>query len=542
MFITQRQNILMEKDVVTKKGVFKLSGKKLKTKSEVISQENGSGSDQVDHGFNKFQSIFWPIHSYELKKFLPMSLLMFCILFVYSMAKDLKDVFIQTYATCGGPQLLSVLKLFFVMPFAVLAVMIFTTLINKFGKEKTFYIIISFFVVFYAIFGFLIFPNISVLHASEEQVNYLRSRLPGFMYNIIPCITNWSYTLFYIVSEIWGTMAISSLFWQFANQITKKTEVKRFFGLFSLIGNIGVIISGSSLKAMSRVKDEAVFDAHVKVLMASIVLFGLLTMLIYTYINKVVMKDKRFQNSDEVKVKKEKEKVGTMQGIKILFHSKYLLLISVMVIGFGLCSNFLEVLLKEKMLELMPSKHAYASMTSNLTIAIGVFSIVAVLLSANILRRCKWRTSALFTPMVLFIMGGTFFGLVMWGEFMGKTIFGMNVLTLSVVFGIIADASSKSSKFSLFDTTKSMAYIPLDEDTKTKGQAAVEVIAGRLGKAGASSVQYVLMNLVSIGSKLSSHLFVVVPVFLTMVLGWIASVVKLSDKYEKAIGKNELLQ
>lgn len=514
-----------------------MNGKKLK------SSNNRVEDPQVNvREFNKFQAFFWPIHAYELKKFLPMSFLMFCILFAYSMVKDLKDVFVQTYAVGGGAHLLSALKLFFVMPFAILSVMIFTVLMNKFGKQKTFYIIVSSFLCFYAVFGFIIFPNIEKIQGSAEQTEYLRSVWPRFLYNIVPCITNWAYTLFYIVSEMWGTMAISSLFWQFANQVTKKTEVKRFFGLFSTIGNIGVILSGSTLKAMAHVRDEAAFDAHVKILMGGVIVFGILTMLVYWYINKIVMKDPRFKVDDAEKTKKSKEKVGVMQGIRILCKSRYLLLVAVLVIGFYVCSNFIEVLMKEKMRELVPMKHQYSNMASNLTIVTGVFAIVANLLSANILRRCKWRTSALVTPMVVLVFGGSFFALVMWGEFISSQFLGMNVLWLAVIFGIAVDALSKSVKFSLFDTTKSMAYLPLDDDTKTKGQAAVEVIGGRLGKAGAASVQYVLMSVIDIGSKLSSHLLFVVPVFLATVIGWIASVFKLSGKYEKAIGNNDLLE
>lgn len=505
-----------------------------------------SNSDQtsktVDSGFNRFQAFWWPIHAYELKKFLPMCFLMFCILFVYSMVKDLKDVFIQTYAIGGGVHLLASLKLFFVMPVALIAVMIFSTLVDKFGKSKTFYIIISSFLLFYAIFGLIIFPNIDKLQGSPEQLKHWQTVCPIFLYNIIPCFVNWAYTLFYVFSEMWGTMVISLLFWQFANQVTRKSEVKRFFGLFSTIGNMGVIFAGNTLKAMANVENEEAFDAHVKILMGGVIVFGVLTMLIHKYIDSVVMKDPRFKNDDEVSSKKSKEKVGTMQGIKILCKSKYLRLISVLVIGFGFCNNFVEFLLKEKMRDLFPTKTAYSNMTSNLTIVTGIFAILANLVSANILRRCKWKTSAMATPMILLTLGGAFLGLVLWGERVSPQLLGFNVLGLAVAFGISVDALAKSSKFSLFDTTKSMAYLPLDDDTKTKGQAAVEVIAGRLGKVGASAIQYVLMGIIDVGSKLSSHLFVIIPVFLATVCGWIASVFKLSDKYEKAVGKNKMLE
>ena len=45
--------------------------------------------------FNKFQELFFPIYGYELKKFIPMSLLMFMIVFIYGLVRSLKDYFIH---------------------------------------------------------------------------------------------------------------------------------------------------------------------------------------------------------------------------------------------------------------------------------------------------------------------------------------------------------------------------------------------------------------------------------------------------------------
>lgn len=70
---------------------------------------------------------------------------MFFILFVYTLVRDLKDIFVQyhTHIWAGAgkadtAQLISALKVWYVMPVAFLAVMAFSYLMNKFDFKKLF--------------------------------------------------------------------------------------------------------------------------------------------------------------------------------------------------------------------------------------------------------------------------------------------------------------------------------------------------------------------------------------------------------------------
>lgn len=485
--------------------------------------------------FGKIRSLLWPIHGYEMKKFLPMSFLMFFILFVYTMVRDLKDSLVRKTAVCGGTELVPQLKLWFVLPAAFLLVMLYTTLLNKFGFKKTFYIMVSSFMAFYVIFLLFLYPNRDVIHANEATVRAMQASWPKFFYWIIPCLTNWSFTLFYIVSELWGTMAISSLFWQFAYEVTMKNEVKRFFALYSVIGNIGVFCSGGLLKTISRLGG----DAHIYVCVWTCVAFGIIVMAIYWYINAVVLKDPRLYDPSQVKSKKKKEKVGTMDGIKILCKSPYLLMICAIVLCYGIGINFFEVIWKKYTDKMVTGASGVSDMMANLSMLVGILTIVASFIGQNILRKTSWRTSALIPALILAIFGGIFFVMVLYAEFVSPVIFGTSAIAVLNWFGVFIDALSKSVKYCLFDSTKNMAYMPLDEDTRTKGQAAVEVIGGRAGKSGASAVGMVLTSVVSAGSALTDHVVTITVLFGATVVGWVSAVFNLSKKYETKMAEQE---
>mmetsp|Transcript_8429 Transcript_8429/g.20274 ORF Transcript_8429/g.20274 Transcript_8429/m.20274 type:complete len:105 (+) Transcript_8429:1619-1933(+) len=54
---------------------------------------------------------------------------------------------------------------------------------------------------------------------------------------------------------------------------------------------------------------------------------------------------------------------------------------------------------------------------------------------------------------------------------------GTTPLMMAVVVGAAQNILSKSSKYSLFDPCKEMAYIPLDKESKTKGKAAIDIVS-----------------------------------------------------------------
>ncbi len=80
-----------------------------------------TGTIQGNQGgaeFTGLRKIFWPIHNHELKKFLPMVLMMFCFLFNYTIMRDTKDTLIVTAA---GAEAIPFLKFWGTLPISILS-------------------------------------------------------------------------------------------------------------------------------------------------------------------------------------------------------------------------------------------------------------------------------------------------------------------------------------------------------------------------------------------------------------------------------------
>ena len=194
--------------------------------------------------FGKWRSFFWPIHRWELKKFLPMFAMFFLISFNYNCLRAYKDSMVVTAANSGA-ETIPFIKLWAILPSAILLTFFFTRLANRFSREKVFYIMMSVFLAFFFLFTFVLFPAQESLHPNG-LADKLQSFLPEGLRGLIAIFRNWTFTLFYVMSELWGTAIFTVLFWGFANEVTTVNEAKRYYGLLMIGANVAGILSGQA--------------------------------------------------------------------------------------------------------------------------------------------------------------------------------------------------------------------------------------------------------------------------------------------------------
>ena len=444
--------------------------------------------------FGKWRSMLWPVHGFELKKLLPMLLLMFFINFNYTILRDTKDALIVT-APGSGAETLPFLKVWGVLPLAIVFMLIYAKLSNVLSKTKLFYTTICGFLAFFAIFALVLYPARDFLHPTEFA-DKMQAALPQGLSGLVSIVRNWTFSLFYIMSELWGSMAMSLLFWGFANDTTRVSESKRFYAMFGIGANLAMLPSGELIKYFAKVGSAAANPANawgltLNSLTLLVMAGGAMVMAVYWWINKYVLTDPKFYDAGDVKKAKKKPKMPLKESFAYLLKSKYLLCLALLVIGYGVAIQLVEVTWKNQVKLQYPTPNEYVGfmgMFSQFTSILTLFMMLFV--GGNVIRKFGWKTGALFTPIVLLITGVAFFAFVIFKGQLGGliTALGTTPLMLAVIFGTAQNIMSKSTKYSLFDPTKEMAYIPLDQESKVKGKAAIDVVGARFGKAGGALI------------------------------------------------------
>lgn len=224
------------------------------------------------------------------------------------------------------------------------------------------------------------------------------------------------------------------------------------------------------------------------------------------------------------------------ESAKFLMSSTYIRDLALLVISYGMCINIVEVSWKAKLKQAFPDPNSYSAFMGNFSSATGTVTLIMMLLGRSIFAKFGWRFAALVTPSMIGVTGLSFFALNMFPKFFEPLtgVLGLTPLMMAVVFGAAQNVLSKSSKYSLFDPCKEMAYIPLDKDSKTKGKAAIDVVGNPLGKSGGALIQQILIF--GVGS-LSAATPYLAALLMGLIFMWFRAANSLARQFESAMEK-----
>lgn len=479
---------------------------------------------------SKLRKTVFPIHGkQEVTKFLLIGSIKFFIILALTLTRDTKDTLVVTQ--CGA-EAIAFLKIYGVLPAATAFIAVYSRLSNRLSKKMLFYSTCIPFFLFFGLFSTVIYPNAALLHPSVESVQAL---LPGAgpkcaiggMAVLARIISHWTSAMFYVVSEIYSSVSVGLLFWQFANDVVPVEQATRFYPLFAQMSGFAPVVAGQyAVRFASRAKD---FGTSLHRLTAAISLSGVMICLLYHFSTSFIERTEANSTPNvptnivkDTNNKKKKPELSLSESVKFLANSKYLRLVAMLVLGYGLSINFTEIMWKSLVKKKFPEKLDYQRFMGNFSSAVGLCTTIVIFFGVHVIRLLGWRVGAMATPAIMSVLAVPFFSCVLMG------LDSPSRLRSAVILGTAQSLLSKTAKYALFDPTTQMAYIPLDQESKVKGKAAIDVLGSRLGKSGGSLMQ---QGLVFLFGNIINAAPMVACIYYAVLLTWLSAANQLSGMF-----------
>ncbi|GBF96995.1 hypothetical protein Rsub_09792 [Raphidocelis subcapitata] len=534
--------------------------------------------------------------------------LFFLLSYVNTLLDSLKDVLVIT--SSGGAAVLPFLSVYAVLPSSVLFLLAFSALSKRFSRATLFNVTIGGFCAFFAVFAFLLMPNAQQLHL-HDLADSLQQVLPSGLAGGISMLRNWTYTAFFVVSELWGDVCMGLLFWGLANDTTALADAPTLYPLFGLGANIAQAAAGFSLKCTTAARSAAAGGGHfvqeVQITMAVVLAMAVAAICVHAHITATQPKPEHAadlpprpgsrraaaaaaaaaaeegsgvgggangSSAPEAQSMladrlasgaaasssgggggaaaapaeaaaappKKKRPLTLRESFAVLAGSVEIRCLALMSLAQGLCTSIMEYAWKSHIRLLYPSPSDFTSFLGEVAMMTGLTTAVLMLASPLLFERLGWRGVASATPQILLYGGSAFFlacFAYQWqfgaaaaaaaGAGAAVPAAGVPLLTGLVVAGALLYVFSKGAKFALFKPAEEMVYIGLDEEGRTRGKAAIDVVGSQTGKSGGSILQQALL-VISGGASLGPILPVLFGFYLLMLRGWRGAVHDLSSR------------
>jgi ATP:ADP antiporter, AAA family len=266
--------------------------------------------------------------------------------------------------------------------------------------------------------------------------------------------SNWTSALFYIVSEIYSSVSVGLLFWQFANDVVSIDQAKRFYPLFAQMSGLAPVVAGQYMVRYTSVAPDLGTSLHR--LTAAITVSGIMICTFYSFARRFLARTEPspIGGKSGKTTKKSKPKMSMIESAKFLASSEYLRLIASLVLGYGLSINFTEIIWKSLVKKQYPDPLDYQKFMGNFSSAVGISTCLVIFVGVQLIRILGWRVGACATPTLMALLAAPFFACILMGLENEPS-----RLRLAVILGTAQSLVSKTSKYALFDPVRSIYLV-----------------------------------------------------------------------------------
>jgi AAA family ATP:ADP antiporter len=418
----------------------------------------------------------------------------------FSILRSMRNTLVVADAG-GSAAFIPYFELFGTFPASIALTWALSRLMRVFSLRFIFSATLFFFLTFFIVFAFWIYPH-------REQIHTVLESKLGFLmefsrFRVI--FTHWPDMVFYIVSELWKVALLSVIFWGFLNQHLSLDEAKRFYPPLLLGTSIGTMLAGQMTCFCTSLFSWKYFTLSSQrwqhslyLLTLCLIVCGLITLLIFKFLFK------KFQirggRNDDASPDIHKRKtsfssrlLSLSSSLRYLTQSPFLGSLFFLVVAEYICYALGELIFLEILKSKYPSPSDYCQYMGSLNSWMGILTAIsALVLTPYLLQTYRWSRTVLITPILMVAITFAFFFVVYLGRIGWFPTFS---LAFAVALGSIHFCVARAVKYTLFDAIKELAFIPLNQEGQIKGKLIIDGIGSRLGR-GASSFLSILLFLV----------------------------------------------
>lgn len=424
--------------------------------------------------------------------------------------------------TGGSAAFIPYFELFGTFPASILLTWAISRLMRFFSFRFIFSTTMLFFLTFFLLFAFVIYPHREAIQTLLEHKLGLLFGLDRFRV----VFTHWPDMLFYIMSELWKVALLSVVFWGFLNQHLSLEQAKRFYPPLLLGSSIGPILAGpitvfcTSIFSWNALHlSDLRWQHSLYMLTFFLVLCGLVTLVGFYFLFKKFQGafPKQSQESLSVETKEpfSKRLLSLSSSLRYLMKSKYLQALFLIVIAEYVCYALGELIFLEILKTQYPSPAEYCQYMGSLSFWMGILTAFSALfLTPVLLQSQRYTTTALVTPVIMVVVNLAFFLSIYLGKIGAFSL--ASPLIFAVILGSLHFCIGRAAKYTLFDTIKELAFIPLDHEGQIKGKLIIDGIGSRMGR-GTSSLLSIVLFLILGGPTESAFAVGILAVFFAII-------------------------
>lgn len=384
--------------------------------------------------------LFGKFEKEELKKFLRMGFIFSLIIGSFWTIGTLRNALFVTYVGIVHVPYAKTVSLLLLIP----AILGYARLLDRYGREKTFYIFAlssAALALFFGLF-FAFFQNTT--HASSDCCSAWISFVVGY--------------LFFVFVECYGLL-MTTLFWAIASDITLPAPATKGFPLVVALGQVGGIIGPYFINSLPR---RLGFSTSALSLFIATIIIGSLFYLMKNFFKSTPHELLiSYHGINEKEEEKKQSEATFFEGIQLLVTHKYLLGIAAIIIFPEIITTIFDLHFHSLAAQqytgsaLVEYFGAHGSVVNGMTL---LFLLCGI---SNITR----------------VLGITV-ALVMMPLLYGAAIFGFITLN-SLPFLFFLMASSKAINYSLNGPAIKQLYIPTTHTVRFKTRAWMETFGSR---------------------------------------------------------------